>query len=488
MSASSACARRRRRRARTSPRAPSAPPAGVLAARSAPPSRACAAPRPAPRGPSRGGRAPTPPCSAHAGLDLAADRARPGATFTSSACARAASLRDAWSPAPPCAAPPARFQRRAAARSRPAGSNLLDLGLAARSRSALQLGRRGRRRRGGGRRSGRSTRRRAARGRSRDRGRRGLGVGAATDARMFQGNGACRRDEPPPAPASASTANVTKKRPARAAGRARPTVREPAASRPRAAAPAAARATGLTAARRRGDGGTCGAAAPSRPLAISAGRRPDGRAVASALHPADGAAARRQRRRHGPGGVRARRARCRAAGFQAGVRRRASSRSRTESPATPPAAASPRAGASRSCAYGSTLRLGLVKPEQVGDGARAPPQRLHQVVLELRHRLVALRRILRQRAHDDPIQILGQLQAQRARGADRRSAVALLGRLPGHHLVEQRAHRIDVAAVIDDAARRLLGRHVLGRPHRDARVGEPARRARRCARRRSRAP
>ena len=166
--------------------------------------------------------------------------------------------------------------------------------------------------------------------------------------------------------------------------------------------------------------------------------------------------------------------------------RRASSRSSTASPSDSSCGSVAALGSAVQRVAARTRSLLLVQPEQIGDGARPPPQRLDEVVLQLRHRLVARRRILRERAHDDAIQILRHLKPQRSRPDH--LAVPLLGRLPGHHLVEQRADRIDVAAVIDDAAGGLLGRHVLRRPHRDARVGEARSCARRCARRRSRAP
>ena len=128
--------------------------------------------------------------------------------------------------------------------------------------------------------------------------------------------------------------------------------------------------------------------------------------------------------------------------------RRASSRSSSACPATPPAAASARRRFVDIVRRGLDRRLLLVQPQQVGDGPRPPPQRLDQVVLQLRHRSGSAApdpgRARARRCDPGPPRAAGAASAARST-----LALALLRRLTGDHLVQQRADRVDVAAVID---------------------------------------
>ena len=114
--------------------------------------------------------------------------------------------------------------------------------------------------------------------------------------------------------------------------------------------------------------------------------------------------------------------------------------------------------------------------------------RLHalEVRAELLGRLVAVRRVLRQRAHHDRVQPRRHVGVQ-LRGRHRRLVHLLVGhgdrrvaderRPPGEHLVQHAAERVDVRAPVDRLALRLLGRQVrrpCRAPRRSARRLRPA--------------
>ena len=102
-------------------------------------------------------------------------------------------------------------------------------------------------------------------------------------------------------------------------------------------------------------------------------------------------------------------------------------------------------------------------------------RRIQQRLSNSCHRLKALGAVLRQRAKQDQVDLLGQLLddgARRRRGHghvlddDLAVTVAAERDLAREHLEQQHAERIDVGAVIDlDLPLALLGGHVIGRPH-----------------------
>ena len=106
-------------------------------------------------------------------------------------------------------------------------------------------------------------------------------------------------------------------------------------------------------------------------------------------------------------------------------------------------------------------------------GRRSRARRPAQRVLQLAHRLPALRRVLRQARPDH---LLERGRRPRLQGRDRprlllqdrrhhaRRALALEGALAGQHLVQHQAEREDVRALVGRLALDLLRRHVARRP------------------------
>ena len=116
-------------------------------------------------------------------------------------------------------------------------------------------------------------------------------------------------------------------------------------------------------------------------------------------------------------------------------------------------------------------------------------ERLEQLV----GRLPALRRVLREPLQDQCLELRGQLRVDAAglrrglldvRHHHRHRVLALERQLARERLEEHHRERVDVGAEVGRLALRLLGRHVVGRPHHRARRGEaracPARPRRRA--------
>ena len=107
---------------------------------------------------------------------------------------------------------------------------------------------------------------------------------------------------------------------------------------------------------------------------------------------------------------------------------------------------------------------------------------LRQVGQHLGGRLVAIRRILGHQLQDQPVELRRQVRAvdQHAAGdlahllrAPAPPAVARWnGGIAGQHVVKGDTQRVEVAAVIERMALRLLGAHVERRSHRHARLGQ----------------
>ena len=106
-----------------------------------------------------------------------------------------------------------------------------------------------------------------------------------------------------------------------------------------------------------------------------------------------------------------------------------------------------------------------------------------QLGVHLLGRLEAVVRVLRERAEHDHVEVgrdVGPLQRRRPRRVgemlhrdlDRRLAAER--RLAGEHLVEDDADRVEVGALVDGGAARLLGREVLRRPDDRAGLGHLA--------------
>ncbi len=119
------------------------------------------------------------------------------------------------------------------------------------------------------------------------------------------------------------------------------------------------------------------------------------------------------------------------------------------------------------------------------DVAEAGEQRRRQVgqlASEFVHRPLPVVGLPGHRAHHDGVQLGRDVIAkpeQRRRHGGRllvenlHEVLPFVGRLAGEHLVDQAADGVDVGAGIGRAPRRLLGGHVLRRPHGHPRVGEP---------------
>jgi hypothetical protein len=130
-----------------------------------------------------------------------------------------------------------------------------------------------------------------------------------------------------------------------------------------------------------------------------------------------------------------------------------------------------------------------------GRVGRRIPRRLRQRALERLELFLevvtvaeALAVLLLQQLHDDRLGCLRQIRAQLARARGGRRALHLeqrlaivraIRQLPGDHLVEQDAERVEIALRRGVFTARLLGRHVLGRAKHGA-LGREPRIAREC--------
>ena len=129
-------------------------------------------------------------------------------------------------------------------------------------------------------------------------------------------------------------------------------------------------------------------------------------------------------------------------------------------------------------------RMICVAESVVAARDRRAAQHALEVGLHLLGALVARRRVLRERAHHDHVEVARDVAADLRRRLGRRRQVlhrdldrrvAVERRLAGEELVEDDAERVEIGALVDLGAARLLGREVLRRADDRARLGHLAR-------------